>query len=1007
MESIFVNILCGLAANALTAVVSRAYKGAKGALKAYTFAETLEIADEKIKLIVQKTVEDALEIFEWEGQPSLEEVYFFLEEPEVASIIEQIFSLSIVSNEETTSKSKIRVEFINLFRMRFKLKIDERGNEIEGLFDLLLKVCDSYLNSAINKGILAAHEAKEIARHKSVMDCIRNIEKNLELIKDSNKVDVAAILNFEKKYREQVVQRHSYITPPNFDNLNKVQINDLYVTPNFKSISYKEMKDISYLKLTTSIYRSVVLGDPGGGKSTLSYKICNDLCNNYSNMSLGYRKKVTPVLVVLRDYAISKKEQNCSILQYIESTSNSIYQISPPKNAFEYLLLNGRIMVIFDGLDELLDTSYRQEVAGNIESFCNLYPSVPVLITSREVGYTQAPLNKDIFKVFRLAPFNNYQVKEYVRKWFSVELHFAEDDLESKISNFMTESDLVADLRANPLMLALMCNIYRGEGYIPRNRPELYEKCSTMLFERWDKSRGIRKDFTFEAYIKPAMMHLAFWIYSDEQLQSGVLEKHLIRETSDYLHNRLYEKKEEAEGAASEFVEFCTGRAWVFTDIGATKEGGKLFQFTHRTFLEYFSAAYLVRHYRTPDELVYFLLPRIALKEWDVVAQLAFQIQSRSFEDAGSDLLEELIKSSKAINSLEERLNILSFAARSLEFIIPSPKVLREIVSICVDINLGNPELAEEKSLILDLFLATRENRDVLVRALQEKINKYIKDMPDIAALLALEVGLDLSLPYLLAKKWNVQDTQFSNVLAGVSNEILKSNSDIIKTLAPVEPGLGLRLYYRGEISMNELWVMHGFDALLKHQTYKIFPTVQTVSLKDIVVRDFLNILEGEIANLDVNSELYQELIMRAKNIGQIVLDNQEKLVFKLEGVMDSNRGVELLRLFQINTPKNNEFFSNDDVEFYFGILVCILLTGGELALNGRLFVADIGALIEVETETENVFLKCVFNLVLILCDQYKMIDLIQEFRELGLNSKQQEFVMEWCNKFISASKIK
>ena len=41
-------------------------------------------------------------------------------------------------------------------------------------------------------------------------------------------------------------------------------------------------------------------------------------------------------------------------------------------------------MVIFDGLDELLDTHYRQEIKGDIESFCNLYPTVPVLITSRE-----------------------------------------------------------------------------------------------------------------------------------------------------------------------------------------------------------------------------------------------------------------------------------------------------------------------------------------------------------------------------------------------------------------------------------------------------------------------------------------------------------------------------------------------------------------------------------------------------------------------------------------------
>ncbi len=32
-----------------------------------------------------------------------------------------------------------------------------------------------------------------------------------------------------------------------------------------------------------------------------------------------------------------------------------------------------------------------------------------------------------------------------------------------------------------------MCDIYRGEGYIPKNRPEVYEKCSELLLKKWDK----------------------------------------------------------------------------------------------------------------------------------------------------------------------------------------------------------------------------------------------------------------------------------------------------------------------------------------------------------------------------------------------------------------------------------------------------------------------------------------------------------------------------------------
>src|SRR5262249_47932192 len=130
-------------------------------------------------------------------------------------------------------------------------------------------------------------------------------------------------------------------------------------------------------------------------------------------------REITPCLLVLREYGSQKKVTNCSILEFLEQQSSSRYQIKPPPGAFEYLLLNGRLLLIFDGLDELLDTSYRQEITLNVETFCQLYPSVPVLVTSREVGYDQAPLDEKFFDLFRLAPFNDEQIRLYAEKWFA------------------------------------------------------------------------------------------------------------------------------------------------------------------------------------------------------------------------------------------------------------------------------------------------------------------------------------------------------------------------------------------------------------------------------------------------------------------------------------------------------------------------------------------------------------------------------------------------------------
>ena len=50
------------------------------------------------------------------------------------------------------------------------------------------------------------------------------------------------------------------------------------------------------------------------------------------------------------------------------------------------------------------------------------------------------------------------------------------------------ESRELRDLRSNPLILALMCNVYKTEGFIPRSRAELYDNCTNMLLFRLDKS---------------------------------------------------------------------------------------------------------------------------------------------------------------------------------------------------------------------------------------------------------------------------------------------------------------------------------------------------------------------------------------------------------------------------------------------------------------------------------------------------------------------------------------
>ena len=390
---------------------------------------------------------------------------------------------------------------------------------------------------------------------------------------------------------------------------------------------------------------------------------------------------------------------------------------------------------MFDGLDELLDTGYRQEITADVESFCRLYPSVPTLVTSRRVGYDQAPLDERNFEVFHISDLDDKRVKMYVYKWFGLDHDLDSPQRTRRTKAFLSESEVVSDLRANPLMLSLMCNIYRGEGYIPKNRPDLYEKCATMLFERWDRSRGIHFPLKIEQQVNTALKHLASWIYSDQRRRTGVTKRELVSNMADYLHLKRFEDRDEAESAAGEFIEFCKGRAWVFTDTGSTREE-KLYQFTHSTFLEYFAAAHLVRVHSTPRKLQKILLPRIAKGEWDVVAQLSFQLLSKNVEGATEALLNSLLTQARK-KGLADGKRLLSFAARALQFLVPEPKVTRKIAQACIDHELALAVEGRQRrpfykggNVVGDLLTAGRDNWAVLATTFRKTLVDSVVKSP-------------------------------------------------------------------------------------------------------------------------------------------------------------------------------------------------------------------------------------------------------------------------------------
>jgi hypothetical protein len=748
----------------------------------------------------------------------------FLASPEVESVVRQIYADNIVDNGQARHVEEIKEEFVTSFALHLDVSAKAVEPVAGAIFTALFRECEKHLSNAVNQNILSAHEAKSSARYVRLLGEIATVRKNLDLLRSAAVGDVATFIRFEEKYRSQVGSRHWFIQPPHLETARKVAIDELYVTPTFVSAPARkrsESRQISLEQFLAVAHRTVILGNPGGGKSTLALKLCHDLATRYEER-IYRRLLATPMLVVLREYGSQKKTDHCSILQFIESQAASRYQLPAPLNALEYLLLNGRLVVVFDGLDELLDTSYRQEISNDVESFCNLYPSVPVLVTSREVGYEQAPLDSKQFRLWKIAPFDDDQVRDYVSKWFARDEDLTPAQQRQKAQGFLSESELAPDLRSNPLMLGLMCNLYRVDGYIPRNRPEIYEKCSLMLFERWDKSRGIVVPLPFEEHIRPAMQHLAHWIYSQESLQGGVTRSTLIEETASYLNRWVFEDPRKATKAAENFIEFCTGRAWVFTDTGTTAEGEKLYQFTHRTFLEYFTATYLFSTHPTPDQLGELLRPRIAKQEWDVVALLAYQIQSRRVQGAGDKLLSSLLETAIQL-ARQERWNTLLFAARCLESIVPSPPVRRAVMSACIQACVASdfPPRARQggegaMAMIAAVFTTSPENRVTAGEAVEQILSSTVQSGTDREGAAAYEVAFRLSAPIFYRARESAVASEGLQFWSDVGGRIMTTCSPCLERLATKDLQIATIAYEADDVPLEKVVEWHGITGLFR-----------------------------------------------------------------------------------------------------------------------------------------------------------------------------------------------
>jgi formylglycine-generating enzyme required for sulfatase activity/energy-coupling factor transporter ATP-binding protein EcfA2 len=337
----------------------------------------------------------------------------------------------------------------------------------------------------------------------------------------------------------------------------------------------------------------VILGDPGAGKSTLLKHLALHLAR--------YEGGPLPILLPLNAYAETLRQEEVGLQAYLAR-----YYAARRKDLagvgalFDEALQEGQAAVLLDGLDEVQER--RVFVNRLVEDFVTEHEAQAgnhFVVTSRIVGYRDAPLNSAAWPVYTLTDWEREEIERFARQWtlaFEIATHGdtpkAHDDAEEERQDLLaaiTPGSGIERLASNPLLLTIMALIKRQRVTLPRERVKLYELYLETLISAWNKARALDKRPVGPevGYLETVQVlaPLALWL-REENLTAGLVGREQIEGwLADYYRREWTEPPGPARQRAREFLRGVRQYSNLLVERGEGQYG-----FLHLTFEEMLAA---------------------------------------------------------------------------------------------------------------------------------------------------------------------------------------------------------------------------------------------------------------------------------------------------------------------------------------------------------------------------------------------------------------------------------